>query len=179
MTTHDDNLSSHRLPHLPLRIILLVFSFTEFLNAVFDLPVLQGSKVAVTSALRFVDTMTATRIALAPLITATAFVFTIAGNLPRAVMAFAVLILVKAAAALAWLATGVLEVPANLDGAYWVLLRSVYPLMAIVALVLLRRGGRLNVAGALVLMPTGIAWLYWIAFVLWSVLYLVFIGDPD
>jgi hypothetical protein len=146
MTAYDENLSSHRPPHLPHRIILLVFSFIEFLNAVFDLPVLQGSAVASTPALRFVDTMTATRIVLAPLITATAFVFTIAGNLPRAAVAFAALILVKAAAALSWLATGVLTVPANLDGAYWVLLRSIYPLMAIAALVLLRRGGRLNVA---------------------------------
>jgi hypothetical protein len=60
-----------------------------------------------------------------------------------------------------------------------VLLRSVYPLMAIAALVLLRRGGRLNVAGALVLMPTGIAWLYWIVLFFWSVLYLVLIGIPD
>jgi hypothetical protein len=173
MTANDENLSARRPPHLPLRIVLLLFSFTEFINAVFDLPRLQESAVASTPALRFVDAVAATRIVLAPLITAAAFVFTIAGKIPRAVVAFAALIFVKAAASLAWFATGLFTVPSGLDAAYWVLLRYVYPLMAITALVLLKRGGRLNVAGALVLLPTGIAWLYWI------MLFVAIVTDPD
>jgi hypothetical protein len=173
MTANDEIPSARRPPHLALRIVLLLFSFTEFINAVFDLPRLQESAVASTPALHFVDAVAATRIVLAPLITAAAFVFTIAGNLPRAVVAFAALIFVKAAASLAWFATGLFTVPSGLDGVYWVLLRYVYPLMAIAALVLPKRGGRLNVAGALVLMPTGIAWLYWI------MLLVAIVTDPD
>ena len=102
--TDDENLSARRPPHLPLRIVLLLFSFTEFINAVFDLPRLQ--EPASTPAQHFVDAVAATRIVLAPLITAAAFVFTIAGTLPRAVVAFAALIFVKAAASLALFATG-------------------------------------------------------------------------
>jgi hypothetical protein len=50
--------------------------------------------------------------------------------------------------------------------------RYVYPLLAIAALVLLRRG-RPGLAGTLVLIPTGAIWLYWIVVVvlIWT--------DPD
>ena len=171
--TNDENPRAGRPPHLALRIVLLLFAFTEFINAVFDLPRLQEPALPSTPAQHFVDAVAATRIVLAPLIAAAAFVFTIAGNLPRAVVAFAALIFVKAAASLALFATGLFGVPSGLDGMYWVLLRYVYPLMATAALVLLRRGGRLNVAGVLVLMPTGIAWLYWI------MLFVAIVTDPD
>ena len=51
--------------------------------------------------------------------------------------------------------------------------RYVYPLLAIAALVLLRRGGKLGLAGTLVLIPTGIVWLYWI------VIIVLVATDPD
>ena len=129
--TNDENPRAGRPPHLALRIVLLLFAFTEFINAVFDLPRLQEPALPSTPAQHFVDAVAATRIVLAPLITAAAFVFTIAGTLPRAVVAFAALIFVKAAASLALFATGLFGVPSGLDGMYWVLLRYVYPLMAI------------------------------------------------
>ena len=117
--------------------------------------------------------MSDARTVLAPLIAGAAFVFALAGMLPRAIAAMAALLLVKACAALAWaFALRGSSVPLDFLGAQILAPRYVYPLLAIAALVLLRRG-RLGLAGTLVLIPTGVIWLYWI------VIFVLIATDPD
>jgi hypothetical protein len=163
-----------RPPHLALRIALLLFSISELLAALIDLPSLQSVHPHPTPGWRFASYVSDTRTVLAPLIAGMAFGFAVAGMLPRAIMAMAALILVRAFAGLAWaFALRGSSLPLDLLSAQTLATRYVYPVLAVAALVLVWRGARLGLAGALVSIPTGVAWLYWIfVFVLIAL-------DPD
>jgi len=163
-----------RPPYLALRIVLILFSLAEFLSALTDLPLLPNSHPTPTIAWRVAVFLSDTRTVLAPPVAAAAFVFAIAGMLPHAVAAMATLLLVNACAGITWAFTiGSVWLPLDFLGAQIMAPRYVYPLLAIAALVLLRRGGKLGLAGTLVLIPTGIVWLYWI------VIIVLVATDPD
>jgi len=157
-----------------LRAFLILFSISELLSALSDLPSLQIAHPTPTPGWRFAGFVSDTRTVLAPLIAGAAFLFAVAGTLPHAVVAMAALILVKAFAALAWVvAMRDPSVPLDFFGAQMFAVRYVYPVLAVAALVLVRRGARLGLAGALVSIPTGLAWLYWI------VVFVLIATDPD
>jgi hypothetical protein len=172
--TASTDIPATRPPHLTLRIVLILFSISELLAALIDLPSLQIAHPTPTPEWRFAGFVSDTRTVLAPLIAGTAFAFAVAGMLPRAIMAMAALILVRAFAKLAWaFALRGSSLPLDLLSARILATRYVYPVLAVAALVLVWRGARLGLAGALVSIPTGVAWLYWIfVFVLIAL-------DPD
>jgi hypothetical protein len=157
-----------------LRVFLVLFSISELLSALANLPSLQTVHTHPTPGWRFASYASDTRTVLAPLIAGTAFVFAVAGMLPRAIMAMAALILVRAFAELAWVyALSGSSLPLDLLSAQILATRYVYPVLAVAALMLVRRGARLGLAGALVSIPTGMAWLYWI------VVFVLIATDPD
>lgn len=160
--------------YLILRIFLVLFSLFEFLYALTDLPSFPNPDTTPTISARVAVFLSDARTVLAPLIAAAAFVLAMAGMLPRAVAALATLLLANACAGVVWaFSVGSYLLPLDLIGAQIMAPRYVYPLLAIAALALLRRGGRLGLAGALVLIPTGIIWLYWI------VVIVLIATDPD
>ncbi len=157
-----------------LRALLILFSISELLSALIDLPSLQTVHTHPTPGWRFASYVSDTRTVLAPLIAGTAFVFAVAGMLPRAIMAMAALILVRAFAGLAWVfALRGASLPLDLLSAQILATCYVYPVLALAAIVLVRRGIRLGLAGALVSIPTGLIWLYWI------VVFVLMATDPD
>jgi len=152
-----------RPPYLALRIVLVLFSLFEFLYALTDLTSLPNPDTTPTISARVAVFLSDARTVLAPPIAAAALVFAIAGMLPRAVAAMATLLLVNACAGIVWaFSVGSFWLPLDLITAQIMAPRYVYPLLAVAALVLLRRGGRLGLAGTLVLIPTGMTLLYWI-----------------
>jgi hypothetical protein len=167
-------ITTARPRHLTLRIFLLLFSLSEVVAALFDLPSLQIAHSTSTADGRIAGFLSDASTALAPLIAGAAFVFAIVGQLPRAVAAMAALLLVRAIAALAWaVAFRDAWAPADFLGMQILAPRYAYPPLAIAALVLLRRGGRLGLAGTLVSIPTGVVWLYYIF------LFVLIATDPD
>jgi hypothetical protein len=88
--------------HLTLRIFFLLFSLSELVAALFDLPSLQIAHLTSTADGRIAGFLSDASTALAPLVAGAAFVFAIVGQLPRAVAAMAALLLVRAIAALGW-----------------------------------------------------------------------------
>jgi hypothetical protein len=157
-----------------LLVLLILFSVSELLSALIDLPSLQIAHATPTLGWRFASFVSDTRTVLAPLIAGTAFVFAVAGMLPRAIVAMAVLILVKGFDALAWVvAMRNASVALDFLGARMFAVRYVYPALAVAALVLIRRGARLGLAGALVSIPTGLSWLFW------SFVFVLIATDPD
>jgi hypothetical protein len=157
-----------------LRVFLILFSLFELLSSLTDLPSLKVPSPTPTTGWLVAGYLSDARTVLTPAIAAAAFVFAIAGLLPSAIAAMAVLLLAKACAALAWaFALRGSSVPLDLFSVPILAPRYVYPLLAIAALVLLRRGGRLGLAGTLVLVPTGVAWLYW------AVVIVLIAIDPD
>jgi hypothetical protein len=172
--TASTDIPATRPRHLTLRIVLILFSISKLLSALIDLPSLQIVHTHPTPGWRFASHVSDTRTVLAPLIAGTAFVFAVAGMLPRAIMAMAALILVRALAELAWVyALRGASLPLDLLSAQILATRYVYPMLAVAALVLVRRGMRLGLAGALVSIPTGLVWLYWI------VVFVLITTDPD
>ena len=156
-----------------LLVLLILFSVSELLSALTDLPSLQIVHTHPTPWWRFASFVSDVRTVLAPLIAGAVLVFALWGMLPRAVAAMAALLLVKACAALAWaFALRGSSVPLDFLSVQILAPRYVYPLLAIAALALLRRR-RLGLAGTLVLIPTGAIWLYWI------VLFVLIATDPD
>lgn len=157
-----------------LQVFLILFSISQLLSALIDLPSLQTAHPTPTLGWRVAGFVSDTRTVLAPLIAGAAFILAVAGMLPRAIVAMAVLILVRAFDALAWV-VAIRDASVALDffGAHMFATRYVYPVLAVAALVLVRRGTRLGLAGALVSIPTGVAWLYWI------VVFVLIATDPD
>lgn len=156
-----------------LLVLLILFSTSELLSALTDLPSLQIDHTHPLPGWRFASFVSDARTVLAPLIAGAVLAFALWGMLPRAIVAMAALLLVKACAALAWaFALRGSSVPLDFLSVQILAPRYVYPLLAIAALVLLRRG-RPGLAGTLVLIPTGAIWLYWIVVVvlIWT--------DPD
>ena len=109
----------------------------------------------------------AVRIVLVPLLAIAALVFALMGDLPRAIMAIAAVVLAT------WLAeeiTSFLYPPkspgsfAGVLGVYAFLQRFVYPLIAIAAIVLAWRNERLVQAGLLASVPTILGALMVVAF---------------
>jgi hypothetical protein len=165
--------ASHRTDRT-LRVLLVLFSISELLAALIDLPAIQSGHPHPTPWWRLASYASDARTVLAPLIAGTAFVFALAGRLPRAIVAMAALILVRAVAELAWaFALRGSSLPLDLLSAHVLATRYVYPVLAVAALVLVRRGARVGLAGALVSIPTGLAWLYWI------VVFVLIAADPD
>ena len=102
---------------------------------------------------------------LVPVIAAAAFGFGLMRMLSRGVAAMAAMLLVKASVAIAWaIAMRGFSLPLDFDSIPILAPRYAYPLLVIAALALLWRG-RLGFAGTLALLPTGVAWLYWIVVV--------------
>jgi hypothetical protein len=160
-------------PHLALRIFLILFSLSEFLSALTDLPSLQIPNSTPTTGWRVAGYISDARTVLAPAIAAAAFGFTLVGMLSRGVATMAALLLVQAFVATAWaIALWGATVPLDVASVPILAPRYVYPLLGVAALALLWRG-RLGLAGTLALLPTGVTWLYWI------ILAVAIVTDPD
>jgi len=157
-----DSAIPSRPRHLALRIVLVLFSLSEFLTALTELPSLQIPNSTPTTGWRVAGIISDARTVLAPAVAAAALGFSLVGMLSRAVAAMAALLLVQAFAAIAWaIALSGATVPLDMASVQILAPRYVYPLLGIAALALLWRK-RLGLAGVLALLPTGVTWLYWI-----------------
>jgi hypothetical protein len=157
----DSALSPYR-SYLALRIFLVLFSSSEFLSAVNDLSSLLTPNPTSATGWHVAGYISDARTIVAPGIAAAAFGFTLMGMLSRGIAMMAALLLIKAFSALAW-AIALWGAPVPLDVYSIPILapRYVYPLLGVVALVLLWRG-RLGLAGTMAMLPTAATWLYWI-----------------
>jgi hypothetical protein len=146
-----------------LRIFLILFSLSEFISAIADLPLLQIPHFTSTASGRIAGYISDARVVLTPVVAAAALAFTLARMLSRSVAAMAVLLLIKALAAIASaIALGSGTPPLDVYSVPILAPLYVYPLLGLAALALLWRE-RLGPAATLALLPTGVTWLYWVS----------------
>lgn len=112
-----------------------------------------------TALLRFAQTLTSIRLALAPVIAATALLYAAWGNFRRAILALAALVLlVWALDDLPTIAIRGLELSPGFGGMESLVHYFFFPAAAIAGAVLALKDRRLALAGLLVSLPTIINW---------------------
>lgn len=154
-------------PHRWLRLGLVLIAALEFLDALSGMQNIFTDYHHDTALLRFAQTLTSIRLALAPFIAGAALAFAALGNIRRAILAMAALVF------LTWFLEGLPEVAINglnfsLDygGVDTVFHYFIFPAAALAAASLALRDQRLALATLLVCLPSVFDWLGVLIFII-------------
>ncbi len=158
MTTESTTASP--APHRWLRLALVVVAALELLDALTSMHNIFTDYHHETALLRFAQALTSVQLALAPFITAAAFLLALRGRLRGAILALAALAL------MVWLLDDVstiaihgFEFSADFGGMVVFAHHFVFPAAAIAGAALAWKNRRLALAGLLVSLPTIVKWL--------------------
>jgi hypothetical protein len=157
-------------PHHWLRLGLTVVATLETYDALAGIPNIFTDHQHANALLRFAQALTSIKLALAPVIAATALLYAAWGNLRRAILALAALVL------LSWLLDDLWAIPirgfefsADLGGMVaFVHHVIIFPAAAIAGAVLTLKDRRLVLAGLLVSLPTLFNWIGLVIFIIGS-----------
>jgi hypothetical protein len=154
MTTAESTTAAPA-PHRWLRLGLAAVAALELLDAFASVPNIFTDYHHETALLRFAQTLFSIKLALAPVIAATALLYAAWGNFRRAILALAALVL------LTWLLDDVWSIPIHgfeftpdFGGAVAFVHHFIFPLVAIAGAILAWKGRRLALATLLVCLPT-------------------------
>ena len=160
MTTSETTIAAAPVRHPWLRIALAIIAAYELADALFAFPVIFADYQPETALLRFAQTLSSIKLALAPLVTAAALAFAAMGRLRHAIIAMATLALLTWGLENVWaIPIDGLELDFTLGGLAVVLKIFVFPAAAIAAIVLALKDRRLAWACALVALPTVVKWI--------------------
>ncbi|HYC18833.1 MAG TPA: hypothetical protein VEC94_16630 [Pseudolabrys sp.] len=168
IATTDSAPPSHRW----LRAGLVLIAALEFLDALSGVENIFTDHQHPTALLRFAQTLASIKLALAPLIAGAALVFAGMGNLRRAILALALLVLVG------WLLDGLpsiaihgLTLGLNFGGLEEFSHYFLFPASAFAGAALALKNHRLGLAGLLVSVPTLLNWAGVVAFTVAIMMY--------
>ena len=168
IATTDTAAPSHRW----LRVGLVLVAALEFLDALSGVENIFTDYQHPTALLRFAQTLTSIKLALAPLIAGAALVFAGMGNLRRAILALALLVVVG------WLLDGLpsiaihgLTLTFNFAGLEELSHYFLFPASALAGAALALKDQRLGLAGLLVSVPTLLNWAGVVAFTVAIMMY--------
>ena len=168
IATTDTAPPSHRW----LRVALVVIAALEFLDALSGVQNIFTDYHHPTAFLRFAQTLTSIKLALAPVIAGAALVFAGIGNLRRAILAMALLVLVG------WLLEGLpsiavhgLRLALDYGGLEEFSHTFIFPAAALAGAALALKDRRLGLAGLLVSVPTLLNWAGVVAFTVAIIMY--------
>ncbi len=158
--------------HRWLRIGLVLIAALEFLDALSGVQNIFTDYHHDTALLRFAQTLTSIRLALAPLISGAALVFAALGNIRRAIFALAVLVLIV------WLLDGLpdmaihgLRLSFGYGGVESFAHGFVFPVAALAAVALTLKDQQTGLAGLLVSLPTLFNWIGVVVFIIAVMIY--------
>jgi hypothetical protein len=166
MTT-TANTTTAPTSHHWLRLGLTVVAALETYDALAGIPNIFTDHQHANALLRFAQALTSIKLALAPVIAATALLYAAWGNLRRAILALAALVL------LSWLLDDLWAIPirgfefsAGLGGMVAFVHHVIFPAAAIAGAVLTLKNRRLVLAGLLVSLPTLFNWIGLVIFII-------------
>jgi len=152
-------------PHRWLRVILVLIAALEFLDALSGVQNIFTDYNHPTEFLRFAQTLTSIKLALAPVIACAALIYATLGNVRRAILSLAALEITT------WLLEDIwsipihgLELSANFGGMLALFQHFVFPATALAGATLAFKDRRLALAGLLVSVPTIVNWAGVVAF---------------
>jgi hypothetical protein len=158
--------------HRWLRIGLVLIAALEFLDALSGVQNIFTDYHHDTALLRFAQTLTSIMLALAPLLAGTALVYAAWGNLRRAILALAALVLAV------WLLEGLpdiaihgLRLSPDYGGVETFFHTFVFPAAALAAAALALKDQHLPLAGLLVSLPTLFNWTGVVVFIIAVMIY--------
>jgi hypothetical protein len=141
--------------HRWLRAGLIVVAALEFLDALSGVPNILTDYHLSTAFLRFAQTLTSVKLALAPVIAGAALIFSALGNIRRAILALAALALLTWALDDVWsIPMNGLEVSLDYGGMVVFLHHFVFPAVALAGAALALKDRQPALAGLLVSVPT-------------------------
>jgi hypothetical protein len=153
-------------------VLLVLIAVLEFLDALSGVQNIFTDYHHPTAFLRFVQTLTSIRLALAPVIAGAALIYAALGNVRRAILALAALEITT------WLLEDVwsipihgLELSADYGGMLAVFHNFVFPAAALAGAALAFKDRRLPLAGLLVSVPTIVNWAGVVAFTIAVIMY--------
>lgn len=155
-----------------LRVTLVILAGIETWSAISHLPAIFYDFGHTRPLVIFAQNLGTAKLIIAPLFAIAALVFALLGQLPRAIMALAALILAEwiselPSYAIHRLDVSVRSVPALISFAQ----TFVYPLIAGIAIYLARINARLTLATVLIAIPTAVIWVGVLAFAIGVALY--------
>jgi hypothetical protein len=158
--------------HRWLRIGLTAVAALEFLDALSGVQNIFTDYHHDTALLRFAQTLTSVRLALAPVIAGTALLYAAWGNIRRAILALAALVLtVWLLDDLPSIAIHGFELSADFGGMLAFFQHFVFPASAIAGAALVLKNRQLPLAGLLVSIPTIVNWAGVVAFTVAVMIY--------
>ncbi|HXZ46729.1 MAG TPA: hypothetical protein VEH02_08375 [Pseudolabrys sp.] len=158
--------------HRWLRAGLALIAALEFLDALTGVQNIFTDYHHPTAFLRFAQTLTSIQLALSPLIAGAALVFAAMGNMRRAILALAALVLVKWALDDIWpIPIHGLELSLDYGGVIIFLHHFVFPAAALAGIALVLKERQLPLAGLLVSIPTIVNWAGVVAFTVSIMMY--------
>jgi len=158
--------------HRWLRTGLVLVAALEFLDALTGVQNIFTDYHHPTTVLRFAQTLTSIDLALSPLIAGAALFFAARGNVRRAILSLAVLVLIKWALDDVWsIPIHGLELSLDYGGAIIFLHHFVFPAAALAGATLVIKERQLPLAGLLVSIPTIVNWAGVVAFTVSIMMY--------
>jgi hypothetical protein len=155
-----------------LRVFLVLVAALEFLDALSGVQNIFTDYHHDTALLRFAQALTSVRLALAPVLAGAALIFAALGNVRRAILAFAALVLTG------WLLDGLPSIAINglrlqpdYGGLEEFVLYFFAPATAVATALLAFKDRRLPLAGVLVCLPAIFKWVAAVIFVIAIVIY--------
>jgi len=170
MTTlaNTDAAPSHRW----LRVLLVLVAALEFLDGVSGVQNIFTDYHHDTTLLRFAQALTSVRLALSPVLAGAALIFAAFGNIRRAILALAALVLTT------WLLDGLpsivihgLRLKPDYGGLEEFVLYFFAPATAVAAALLVLKDRRLPLAGVLVCLPALFKWIVGVIFIVAILIY--------
>jgi hypothetical protein len=158
--------------HRWLRAGLILIAALEFLDALSGVANIFTDYHHPTALLRFAQTLTSIKLALAPLIAGAALVYAAWGNFRRAILALAALALITWALDDLWsIPIHGLELSLDYGGMVVFLHHFVFPAVALAGAALALKDRRPALAGLLVSVPTVVNWAGVVAFTVAIMIY--------
>ena len=159
-------------PHRWLRVVLVLIAALEFLDALSGVQNIFTDYHHPTAFLRFAQTLTSIKLALAPVIAGAALIYAALGKVRHAILAVAALEITT------WLLEDVwsipihgLELSADYGGMLAFFQHFVFPAAALAGAALAFKDRRLPLAGLLVSVPTIVNWAGVVAFTVAVMMY--------
>jgi hypothetical protein len=137
-----------------VRVVLVIVGLVETLAALADLPGIFTNYEHDTALLKFAQALTSVRIAVSPLIAGAALYFALVGRVRHSIIALASLVLLLSLAELPSFAIHGLELSRDFTGIILALQRFVYPVLAVVAIVLAVKDRLLGLATLFAILPS-------------------------
>jgi hypothetical protein len=155
-----------------LRVFLVLIAALEFLDALSGVHNIFTDYHHDTTLLRFAQALTSVSLALSPVLAGAALIFAALGNIRRAILALAALVLAV------WLLDGLpsiaihgIKLTPDYGGLEEFLLYFFAPATAVAAALLARKDRRLPLAGVLVCLPALFKWIGGVIFLIAVMIY--------